>query len=175
MRFVKTDVLSKLRGGDRLSLARSGEIVRKIANDPELFAQVFEGLLSVDPILRMRAADAIEKATRKHPELLKSYKRGLLRKIALIDQQEVRWHVAQILPRLQMTAKERHHAVSILLDYLEDKSSIVRTFAMQGLADFAMGDPRLRARVAPLIEFLTSEGTPAMRARGRKLLVQLKR
>jgi HEAT repeat protein len=175
MRLVKTDVLSRLRGGNRRSLGRSGEIALKIANDPELLAQVFEGLLSVDPVLRMRAADAIEKATRKHPELLKPYKRRLLREIALIDQQEVRWHVAQILPRLQMTAKERQHAVSILLDYLEDKSSIVRTFAMQGLADFAMEDAQLRARVAPLIEFLTSKGTAAMRARGRKLLVQLKR
>jgi len=82
--------------------------------------------------------------------------------------------VAQILPRLQFTAKERDHAVSILFEYLEDKSSIVRTCAMQGLADFAMQDAKLRARVITLIEFLAAEGTAAMRARGRKLLKKLK-
>jgi hypothetical protein len=69
-----------------------------------------------------------------------------------------------------MTPKERDHAVSILFDYLEDKSSIVKTFAMQALADLAQDDSRLRKRIVPILEFLTASGTPAMRAPGRKLL-----
>jgi hypothetical protein len=65
--------------------------------------------------------------------------------------------------------------MSILFDYLEDKSSIVKTFAMQALFDFAQTDSRLRKRVLPILEFLTSNGAAAMRARGRKLLPILKR
>jgi hypothetical protein len=107
----------------------------------------------------MRAADAIEKASLLHPQLLEPYKRTILKKVAAIQQQEVRWHVAQILPRLQMTPKERDHAVSILFDYLEDKSSIVKTFAMQALADLAQDDSRLRKRIVPILEFLTAPGT----------------
>jgi hypothetical protein len=121
----------------------------------------------------MRAADAIEKASATHPELLQSHKRIILNKIATIPQQEVRWHVAQILPRLKLTPKERDHAASILFDYLEDKSSIVKTFAMQALFDFAQTDSRLRKRILPILEFLTTNGTAAMRARGRKLLAIL--
>jgi hypothetical protein len=173
MRSVKTDVFSKLGGGDRRSIGRSDEVAQEIAEDPGLFAQVFQALLGADPLLRMRAADTIEKATREHSELLKPYKRTLLKKVALIGQQEVRWHLAQLLPRLKLTAKERDYAVSILLEYLNDKSSIVRTFAMQALADFAMQDRQLRARVVPLLESLTADGAPAMRARGRKLLKAL--
>jgi hypothetical protein len=175
MRRATTDILIKLSGGDRRSLGRSGEIVRDIAEDPKLFAAAFAALLDSDPVASMRAADAVEKATRGHPELLKPFKRALLTKVAARDQQEVRWHVAQMLPRLQLTAKERDHAVSILFEYLEDKSAIVRVFAMQGLSDFAMQDTKLRARVVPLLEFLTAEGTAAMRARGRKLLKALGR
>jgi hypothetical protein len=45
---------------------------------------------------------------------------------------------------------------------------------MQALADLAQRDSGLRKRVAPILEFLTANGTPAMRARGRKLLKILK-
>jgi hypothetical protein len=75
-----------------------------------------------------------------------------------------------MLPRLRLTPKERNHAVAILFDYLEDKSSIVKTFAVQSLADFARQDWGLRARVVPILTHLTDTGTPAMRSRGRKLL-----
>ena len=170
---MTTGLLRKLRGGDLRSLGRSGEIVPRIAKDPRLFAQAFNALFSSDPVVRSRAADALEKATHERPALLNPHKSALLNKIALIEQQEVRWHVAQMLPRLHLTAKERDSAIAILFEYLEDKSSIVRTMAMQALADFALRDKRLRKRVVPILEFLTKEGTPAMRARGRRLLRQL--
>jgi HEAT repeat protein len=168
-------ILGKLKGGDRRSLGQADEIARQIAADTRMFSKAFDAMLCLDPVIRMRAADAIEKATREHPELLRPYKLKLLKKVAAIHQQEVRWHVAQMLPRLKLTAKEQELAVAILFDYLEDKSSIVRTFAMQALADLALADHGLRARVVPLLEFLTNTGSPAMRSRGRKLLAKLRK
>jgi hypothetical protein len=170
-----SEILRKLSGGDRRSIGRSDEVAREIAEDPKLFAQVFDAPLGADAVVRMRAADAVEKATRKHPELLQPYTRRILQRVAPAEQQEVRWHVAQMLPRLQLTASERDWAVSILLDFLEDKSSIVRTFAMQGLADLALQDALLRRRIVPIVESLTSKGSPAMRSRGRTLLALLRR
>jgi hypothetical protein len=63
--------------------------------------------------------------------------------------------------------------VEILMGYLGDGSSIVRTFSMQALADLAVHDARLRLQVTQLIERLTKTGKPAVRSRGRKLLRQL--
>jgi HEAT repeat protein len=163
-------VVDKLDAGDGRTIGRSNEVAAEIAKNPALFAEVFEAMLHPDPRIRMRAADAIEKATVVRPELLQPHKRAILQRVAKIDQQEIRWHVAQMLPRLRLTAKERNRAVEILLGYLEDKSSIVKTFAMQALADLAPKDPR----VISLLEFLTTTGTPAMRARGRKLLARLR-
>ena len=65
--------------------------------------------------------------------------------------------------------------MDIVFDYLRDRSSIVKTFAMQALADLASQDASLRAQILPLLEELTAIGTPAMRARGRKLLQHLNR
>jgi len=167
---VMGNIVDQLVGGDRRSLGRANTVVKEILRDPKLFSLVFEAMLHDDPVVRMRAADAIEKVTVIRPELLQAHKRKLLGKVAAQEQQELRWHVALMLPRLRLTPKERNHAVAILFDYLENKSSIVKTFAMQSLADFAMQDRRLSARVVPIVTHLTDTGTPAMQGRGRKLL-----
>ena len=167
------DILRKLKGGDRRSIGKSGETVKDISKDPALFADLVAGLFDSDPVVRMRTADAAEKITRKRPDLLQPWKRPLLEQISALEEKEVRWHVAQMIPRLNLTFTEKGDAVRILMGYLSDKSSIVKTFSMQALADLAERDERLRAQVRPLIERLTQTGTPAMRSRGRKLLRHL--
>jgi hypothetical protein len=160
-------ILRKLKGGDRRSIGKSEEAAEDVLKTPVLFAELFAGLYDADPVIRMRAADAIEKSTRQCPALLRPWKRSSLR------DKEVRWHVAQLIPRLNLTSSERETAVQILLSYLSDESSIVKTLSMQALTDLAQRDARLRSRVAPLMERLAKTGTPAMRSRGRKLLKQL--
>jgi hypothetical protein len=168
-----TDILAKLRGRDRRSIGRSNEVVSEVLRQPSLFPIVFAGMLSDDPIVRMRSADAIEKITVLKPEYLKPFKASLLRLASRTVQPELRWHLAQILPRLKLTPKQRAASIDIVMDYLSDHSSIVRTFAMQALADFASLDPSLKGRITDLLKQLVHTGTPAMRSRGRKLIAQL--
>ena len=168
-------ILKKLSGGNRRSIGYSNEIVAEVLAHPAQFRHVFGGLSSEDPVVRMRAADAVEKITAQRPELLQPYKRKLPEVAGSSDQQEVRWHVALMIPRLELTARERAVAVDILFGYLCDRSRIVKRFAMQGLAALASADSALRAKIPPLLQELTEIGTPAMRARGRKLLKHLKR
>ncbi len=169
------DVLEKLGGGDRRSIGRVSEVVADVLNDPTLFEVVFHGMVSDDPIIRMRSADAIEKITASHPEYLQPYKTKLIQQVAKIEQQEVRWHLAQMIPRLELSKEERAVVVEILLGYLDDKSKIVKTFSMQALADLAEQDANLRSQVIGLLEELTRTGSPAMKSRGRKLLERLGR
>ena len=167
------NVLKKLEGGDRRSVGRVDEVVADVLNDPTLFKVVFDGMLGDDPLIRMRCADAVEKITVQRPEYLQPHKDSLLSQVAKVEQQEVRWHVAQMLPRLELDAGERTIAVRTLLGYLDDESKIVKTFSMQALADFAELDDRFRAQVIGLLDELTSTGSPAMKSRGRKLLARL--
>ena len=67
-------ILEKLQGSDRRSIGRSNEVVAEVLAQPSLFDELFGGLLDADPIVRMRAADAVEKITAKHPDWLKPYK-----------------------------------------------------------------------------------------------------
>ena len=169
------DILKKLAGGDRRSIGRVSEVVADVLSDPTLFEVVFHGMVSDDPVVRMRSADAVEKITAKRPEYLQPHKTKLIQQVAKIEQQEVRWHVAQMVPRLELSEEERAVVVEILLDYLSDNSKIVKTFSMQALADLAEQDASLRSQVIPLLEEFTRTGSPAMKSRGRKLLERLSR
>jgi len=146
-----------------------------VSKNPRLFPKLIAGLWSEDPLVRMRAADATEKVTRSNRELLKPYRKELLGMMAEASEQEMRWHLAVIIPRLPLNARERELAVSMLNGYLGDRSSIVRTFALQGLADLAQDDSNLGARVIEVLRESSKIGSPAMKARSRKLLHQLER
>lgn len=140
---------------------------------PERTLALIKFLWDRDPLVAMRAADALEKLTREKPHLLKPYKSQLLGLMAECTRQEIRWHLAVMVPRLRLNAAETRRVASALQTYLQDRSSIVKTFAMQGLADLSAQNASLRPEVTETIRALTRSGTPAMRARGRHLLKQL--
>jgi hypothetical protein len=169
----KSPIASLLEGGDRRSIGRSNEVVRLMLNHPRRFRELIECLWHEDPVVRMRAADAAEKVSVKKPRLLDDYKAELLGLLAEAKQIELRWHLALMVPRLRLTATERRRAAEALQRYLEDRSSIVETFALQGLSDLAQNDARLRSKTKRLVEAAAQSGTPAMKARARKLLKQL--
>ena len=186
-------VLVRLLGGDLRSTgeanAVAAEILEEVLQDePEsqatgnlLFSDLVGGLLLADPLIRMRAADAIEKITRQAPFLLQPYKNLFLREISAIQQKEVRWHTAVLLPRLELDNREQMCVIDILSGYMEEenqrkkKSSLVCTFTLQGLAEMAMKYCGLKEQIVPLVEEYVQTGTPAMRARGRKLLDRLEK
>lgn len=165
-----SDILEKLKGGDLRSIGSVPEVVVEVSDDPALFVDLFNGLFNDDPVVRMRAADAVEKITAEHPELLQPFKEAVLDRVSGIEQQEVRWHVAQMLPRLALNPRELDRAVGILVDYLDDKSRIVQTFSLQALSDMASGNPKLRPVVVLLLQEKASAESPAVRKRAAKLL-----
>jgi hypothetical protein len=175
----RKNILLLLQGGDRRTIGRSGQVAAMVSKDHRLFPNLIAGLWSEDPLVRMRAADAAEKVTRTHPELLRPHKKELLGLLAEAKEkekekeQELRWHLTAMVPRLPLSPRERKLAASLLNGYLEDRSSIVRTFALQGLADLAQDDPGIRPGVIEVLRKAARNGTPAMKARSRKLLLRL--
>jgi hypothetical protein len=162
-----------LRGNDRRSIGRSNEVVELVFREPRRFPELLKCLWNDNPIVRMRAADAAEKISIAKPGLLSPYKAELLGLLCEAHQIELRWHLAQMIPRLPLTAAERIRAPAALQGYLEDRSSIVRTFALQGLADLAGNDGKLRGTVREFLEQSARTGTAAMKARARILLRKL--
>ncbi len=171
----KSSILELLKGGDRRSIGRADEVAAAVSMNLALFPALMKGWWSEDPLVRMRTADATEKITRNNPDLLGRYRRDLLGLMAEAKQPELRWHLAAILPRLPLDAKERRVVSSLLRSYLEDDSSIVKASALQALADLAEGQPSIQPGVIKLLRQSARNGTPAMKARSRKLLLHLER
>jgi hypothetical protein len=166
------NLLQRLTGGDRRSIGRSDEVAALVLKQPALFAELMTGVRDADPLVRMRAADAAEKASRQQPELLRPFKAELLRLLEEASQQEVLWHMAQMLPRVPLTTKERLRAASALRRHMQDPSLIVRTCALQALAEIAAEDASLQPQVKASLRKAMKTGTAAMKARSRKLLRQ---
>jgi hypothetical protein len=167
-------ILSKLRGGDRRSIGKVGEVVIAVRKKPDLFKELVTGLFDADPVVRMRAADAMEKISLDNPQFLQPFKTELIRLAQQTPQQELRWHMAQMIPRLKLTPQETARVTKIFFEYLKDKSKIVVTFAMQALSDLAIKQADVSTRVIRAIEKLAQTGSPAIQSRGKKLLMQLK-
>jgi hypothetical protein len=162
-------LLRSLEGGDRRSIGAAGAAARKIAADRALAGPLLAAIAGARPVVRMRAADALEKATRVAPVLLAGHEALILELLSAPQPREIRWHLLQLAPRIRW--RRRHFAA--LLRAVErcftDASSIVRTSALQALFELARRGPAFaRAFRARVSEALLS-GTPAMRARARRL------
>ena len=169
----RTRVLAKLGGGDRRSIGRSPEVVREVLGHPALLAELAAGIWHPDTVVRVRASDELEKVSRPRPGWLAPLRGELLRLAGASADQEVRWHLAQLLPRLRLSHRQRQDLAWVLDRYAIDSSAIVRVSALQALADLAVVDVALRAKALARIRAGVARGTPAVRARARKLLGRL--
>ena len=61
-----TDILSKLKGGDRRSIGNVSAVVAAVSKNTGLFKDLVSGLFDPDPIMRMRKiASQTEKSSTK--------------------------------------------------------------------------------------------------------------
>lgn len=168
-----SDIIAILEEGDLRSVGRVPEVLTLIKDQPELFPEVIQAMTHADPGVRMRASDAVEKFTRSKPDYLQPHKSYLIDSVLESEQQEVRWHLAQIVPRLNLTPKERVLVAEKLFDYLEDESKIVQTNSLQALVDLAWENDDLFNKVRAEVERLVEEGSPAVSNRAGKLFQQI--
>ena len=71
-------VLQRLAVGSPGVVGAADEVAREIEDDPDLFAVVADGLGDEDVGVRNRAANALDKATRRHPERLQPHAEAVL-------------------------------------------------------------------------------------------------
>jgi hypothetical protein len=167
-------LLTKLKGGDLRSIGKADEVARQIGKNQKLFDEVFQGIFDTDPIIRMRAADAVEKASQKYPRLLKKHKKKILNHLEDFKQQEVKWHIALMLSYLELTKIESEKVFIELSKWIDnDKSKIVKVNSMQALADISISNNNLKEKTIALVKKQIKTGVPSLISRGKKLLKQL--
>ncbi len=168
-----TPIQNRLTGGERRSIGEAIDVANEVITRPVILPEIMDGLRSPDPILRSRSAQVVATVGRKSPGLLNAFKFEIMNEFAVIDQWEVREQMSKTIPQLDLNQNEVEEANLIFESYLRDKSSIVRTCAIQGLFDLLKFAPDNRAGPKARLEDIQFSGSAAMRARSRILLVKL--
>ncbi len=166
-------LIDLLRGGDHRSIGRADEVVDIVLSSSSRFEEVFNGILSDDSLIRMRYADAVEKIARKRHDLLTPFKERLIEEVASIDQQEIQWHLAQMITYLDYTKNEEARVVKVLRGLLSSNSRIVIVSSLDTLTELATRNSSLRESVIGDIENAMKKGTPSVKSRGKRLLGRL--
>lgn len=167
----KHDLFLTLEGGKSCSTSEAVMAAARVLEQPELFPVLFGGLSHERSLTRMRCAYAVSMVADSRPDLLQPHKEAFFDKLAASDNSHLaRACMIRTLPQLKLTEDDISMLKDMLLDFLHSSSSIVKTFSLQMLADFAEHMPGMRAEVMPLIWDASLNGTPAMKARARKLL-----
>ena len=164
-------LMEKLRGGRSCSTGQAAAVAAGVLVRTELFDELFGGLGHEEPLIRMRAAYAVSKVAEGRPDLLQPYKDRFIDRLAdPLNSHLCRACMLQTLHRLSLSPEDVSLLKDMLQDFLHSESSIVKTFSLHLLVDFAEADERLRPEIMPLLWDALRNGTPAMRARARKLM-----
>ena len=159
--------------GRRLDPGRACEVAALLLADPRKAGQVVECLWDEEAGVANRAADALERASFRRPQILLRWKDAVLDRMLDAGENKLRWNLALMIYRTPLTEAETARAAAALRSWLGDKSSIVKTSAMHGLAGLTGWNPSMLPEVLDMLRILSRSGTPAMRARGRILLKRL--
>jgi hypothetical protein len=159
-----------LSGGDLRSAGKSNTIVHSIRTQPA-FDELFLLLFHKDRKVVMRAADAIEKISITKPGFLLKHKFRLLKLLNEAENKELKWHLAQIIPRLPLSEKKTDKVFKIFSGWLMNRteSKIVRVNALQAIADLSIHNRELRKKMMKLISHADFSTAPSLKARLKKI------
>lgn len=155
-----------LAGNDLRSLGRVNVVITQIRNQKD-FEKLFNYLYHWDRAVVMRAADAIEKITTNKHSYLNRHKSEILGLCRKASHKELKWHLAQIIPRLDLNSNERSRIWKILKGWAVDKdeSRIVRVNSLQALFELSAKKPSSWLDITKLVVALEKENVPSINAR----------
>jgi hypothetical protein len=166
-------------GRSAFDVGRVPEITEWICDLPRRIPRLIELLWDDDPGVASRAADVLERIMRQPSGALgravAGHKDALIGLLSEAQPPKVRWNLALAIPRIELTVPECRRVAAVLRTWLDDRSSIVKTAALHGMAELTRQDPASLPAVLDLLRTAGRSGTPAMRARSRILLKKLER
>ena len=165
---------AKLSGGTRTSIGEADRVIAKLLKDPADLIEIYDLFLDKDPVVAMRASYVAMRVAEKNPESVLPFSKDLLKNLDLYKQQEVRWHIPQLLVHLELTKAQRRRAYEVVMNWVEtDSSKIVGYYGFQAAADFAEMDEALLQDFIPRIRKANRTGAKSIQNRCKKIAKQL--
>lgn len=172
--YMNKSVLSYLIKGDKRTVTGVNLAVDAILKDTQLINDLLRAYDKDNEALNLRLSDTLQKVQEKDASLLKPYCKQIFMIFNEYEQKEVRWHMAQILPHLDLNREQLSRAVAIWQsDFYTSSSSIVRTFSLQAVYDITSMKSEYIPVLDELLNHALSSGSPAMKSRAALLLKAL--
>lgn len=168
-------VSERLASGLPRGLGCANAVAAEALHSPVVLAELVAAVQDKRAVVAIRAANALKKVQEGKPDLLVPFTKKILHSALECEELRARWNLTRVVGLLPLRGRDRALGIELMFEALRSESGFLRTFAMQGLVDFSVEDAALRARVRPIVEEFTENGTAAMRARARKLLPLMKR
>jgi hypothetical protein len=161
-------------GGHANSLGRVNEVIVLVLDDKSRLDELYNCLFNEDAWVRMRAADALEKICREHPDWLERYIDRFPDELATSGQASIQWHLAQIYSQVNLTDKQREFAIDWLKHLLSTKETdwIVAANAMATLAQFTREGSFGTNEMVALLKIQQQHKSNAVIKRADKLLAE---
>jgi hypothetical protein len=159
-----------LSGNDLRSIGKSNSVILKVQNQSN-FDKLFKCLFHEDRLVVMRAADVIEKITINHTQYLSKHKKEIIKLCHVASDKELMWHLALLIPRLNLDKQEFGFVWDLLTRWAKDKknSRIVRVNSIQGLFEMVKKENELERDFSLTLNELERENIPSINARIRKI------
>lgn len=172
--FVVSKLREALSGGTRTSVGDADKVIAKLLKEPSGLAEIYTLFLDVDSVVAMRASYVAMRVAEQKPESVGPFAKDLLKNLELYTQQEVRWHIPQLLVHLNLTKSQKKRAYEVVMEWAEnDKSKIVGYYGFQAAADFAETDEQLLEDFIPRIRKANKTGAKSIQNRCKKIAKQL--
>ena len=164
----------KLTGGTRTSVGSADEVIQKLLKNSAGLPAIYDLFLDKDPVVAMRASYVAMKVAEQKPDSVEPFAKDLLKNLNLYTQQEVRWHIPQLLTHLNLTLAQRRKAYEVLMEWSEtDKSKIVGYYSLQTAANFAETDDKILQDFIPRLKKANKLGAKSIQNRCKKIAKQL--
>ncbi|MDX2775981.1 hypothetical protein PV379_01255 [Streptomyces caniscabiei] len=164
-----------LDGGHANSLGRVNEVIEIVLGDKTRLDELYGCLFDDDAWVRMRAADALEKICRVHPDWLLPYVDRFQSELFGSTQPSIQWHLAQIYAQVTLTDTQRHAAQDWLRTRIAttDVDWIVAANAIDALMKFAKEGTFPASELADLLKIQQRHRSNAVVKRATKALATL--
>jgi TPR repeat protein len=162
-------------GGKTNSLGRVDEVIQLALSDTTRLDELYACLFSDDAWVRMRAADALEKICRVHPDWIAPYIDKFQGDLAVSTQPSIQWHIAQIYRQVRLTPQQKQIAINWLEALLATTSVdwIVAANAMETLHMFVQDGSVSKTELRRLATIQQRHHAKSVVRRASKLLAAL--
>lgn len=163
-----------LSGGNRTSVGRAAEVIDLASESESALESIYDLFFDQDPVIVMRSSYVAMRIAEQNPQSVEPFKGFILKNLANFKQQEIRWHVPQLLMHVNLKPNETKLVYDTLMNWAEtDSSKIVAYYCLPTAAKLAEPNEELLNDFVPRLRLLSQQGAKSVSNRCKKIAKQL--